>query len=215
MRHLSLISIAAAMFLIGCGAADAEETPGAWQGESPHFSAHGFINGENVEFTISGDDVASGSQVWCEREYLAPRGTDGTFDLTRAHQSVADIVGQTVVHGEDRTFELEIRNDSFNSEALNSAFTVVPRVDGMDPSAGAAWLDWEWHGLDGTDIYEASAQDGKFELKLLTGSPGEGGVVIPAGEGALGGFLSARWSVNESLTVSFTVPCTVSDVEEE
>jgi hypothetical protein len=215
MRHSSLVTLLVPLFVIGCGSSDEEKPPGAWEGTTPHFSAHGFMNGENVDIRITGDDAATGSEVYCGREYVAPRGTDGELDLTRARMSVADIVGNAIVGGEERSFELEIRNHSFGSDQLNLALTVVPRVDGVDPARGAAWLDWEWHGTDGEDIYEASAQDGSFEFKLLTGAPGEDGVVIPAGEGSVGGFVNARWSVNESLTVSFTVPCTVSDVEEE
>jgi hypothetical protein len=89
-------------------------------------------------------------------------------------------------------------------------------VDGVDPPANGVWAEWEWHSADGEqDLYDASAQEGRFTLQLFSGTPSEGGLVIPAGEGSVGGFLNARWSLEDSLTVSFTALCTENDIEEE
>jgi hypothetical protein len=62
-------------------------------------------------------------------------------------------------------------------------------------------------------LLEAAAQEGRFVLGQFTGSPGEGGVVIPEG-GHVGGYAEARWSVTDSLKISFSVLCKQSDVEE-
>jgi len=215
MRSVLLIGFLAPFALIACGDASQDEAPLDWGGTTPHFVARGTINHENAGFDIRGSAASSGDSVWCGREYLAPRKSDGTFDLTRARHDATEIAGNIVVNGQERSFELEIRGHSMQAEKPGAKVKIVPRVDGTPPSADAAWADWEWHSKDGLDLYEGSAQDGTFELRLFSGTPGEGGIVIPSGEGSVGGILNARWSVSESLNISFTATCAETEVEEE
>jgi len=214
MRDAFLFRLLAPFVLIACGAST--DDPGAqWEGATPHFHARGFLNGENLDFATTGDEAASASRVWCGLEYVAPRLGDGTLDLSRARQVTTEIDGYAMINGKERTFEFEMMNHSLQTERTGAKVKIVPRVDGADPPADSMWTDWEWHSEEIADIYEGSAQDGTLELRQFTGTPGPGGVVIPNGDGTVGGLFQARWSVNESLTISFTVRCTDTTVEEE
>jgi hypothetical protein len=173
------------------------------------------LNKEALDFATTGSEAASGSGVWCGIEYIAPRLADGSMDLARARHSTTEIDGFATIKGQVRTFEFEMMNHSLQTDTNGAKVKIVPRVDGAVPPADSMWADWEWHSEEVTDIYEGSAQDGMFELRQFTGTPGAGGVVIPSGSGSVGGFFQARWSVNESLTISFTVPCLETSIEEE
>jgi hypothetical protein len=208
-------SIAATLccVLAGCGVSS-EDPPGeTWLGETPHFSAHGLLNGERIDISIDGDGVADGTHVWCEREYQAPV-IDGELDLSQVKHVDTTITAQVNVAGEERVFELELMKHALQADQPGTGVKIVPRLDDQEPAEDEMWLEWEWSTLDGQDLLESAAQEGTFTLEQFTGTPGEGGVIIPAGEGFVGGYADARWSVDEQLSISFTVLCTENDIEE-
>jgi hypothetical protein len=199
--------------LTGCPS-DSEEGEGGlldgWQGEEPHFVVKGFLDGEDLDFAIKGDE--SGATVWCEREYRAPL-VDGEPDLARAEHVETTIAGTVTIDGEERGFEFELLNHGLNNDEAGTDHTIVPRVDGEEIDEHDLWAEWEWSTIDGDTSYEAAAQEGTFVLKLVSGEPTEDNAVIPDGEGFVGGFVEARWSVDERLTISFNVLCTEHEVE--
>lgn len=196
--------------LMACASESPQAPIGEWRGDEPHFSVHGLLNGEMLDFSIDGD--AQGAQVWCEREYAAPIA-DGETDLSRATHTDTRIDGYVTIAGEERVFEIEFLRHPLQDDEPGTELTVVPRVDEELPGAHELWIEWEWATIEGEPLFEAAAQRGRFVLGEFTGTPGEGGVVVPAGEGLVGGYVEARWSVNESLTVSFTVPCMENSIE--
>jgi len=199
--------------LIACGGDSEHEPAGKWNGERPHFSIQGYLNGEELALSIEGDDVADGTSIWCEREYRAPL-VDGEPDLSQAVHAETTIGGYATVEGEERSFELELLGHALQNDEPGTAVRIVPRVDDMEPESDQMWLEWEWTTIDGEDLLEAAAQEGSFVLHQFSGMPGEGGIVIPEGEGYVGGYAEARWSVDERLSISFTVLCTENEVEE-
>jgi hypothetical protein len=203
----------ASLALVACGADTDDGMTGSWAGEEAHLSVHGLLNGEKIDVSIDGEGAADGSLIWCERGYLAPT-VDGAADLSQAVQSETTISGYATVGGQERFFELELLGNGLQANDPGTEFTIVPRVEDMEPKADEIWLEWEWTTLDGEDLLEAAAQKGTFVLGQFTGTPDEGSVVIPEGDGFVGGYAEARWSVNEELSISFSVPCTVNDVEE-
>jgi hypothetical protein len=202
------------LVLVAC-AATSEEPAAQWEGATPHFHLRGALNKETLDFATTGSEAASGSRVWCTIEYIVPRLADGSMDLARARHNKTEIDGYATIKGQERTFEFELMNHSLQADTTGAKVKIVPRVDGAVPPADSMWADWEWHSEEVADIYEGSAQDGTFELRQFLGTPGAGGVVIPSGSGSVGGFFQARWSINESLTISFTVPCLETSIEEE
>ncbi len=84
----------------------------------------------------------------------------------------------------------------------------------MSPASDEMWLEWEWHETTGATTYEAAAQTGEFVLGEFIGTPGTDGLVIPDGQGQIGGYAYARWSPTDELWISFSAACEVSEVVE-
>lgn len=198
--------------LAACGGDSTADPVGRWLGDQPHLEMHGHLNGEDIAVSMAGVTMADGSAVWCEREYLVPT-VNGAADLAQAMQSVVTVAGYADVAGEERYFELELRSHSLQTDAPDTVVDIVPRDEAHPPHASEMWFEMEWTSLDGEDLLEAAAQEGRFVLGQYTGSPGEGGVVIAEG-GHVGGYAEARWSLSDSLKVSFSVLCMLSEVEE-
>jgi hypothetical protein len=197
-------------FLTACPAEDTESSVAGWQGDEPHFVVKGFLDGEEVDFSI--DDDATGLNVWCEREYGAPL-VDGEPDVARAEHLETTIAGTVMINGEERSFELELLNHALQDEEPGTELNVIPRVDGTEPESDELWVEWEWADVEGETLFEAAAQEGMVVHELASGDTGEDSNVIPDGEGFVGGFIEARWSLDEKLTISFTVLCTEHEVE--
>jgi hypothetical protein len=206
----NLVVLGAAV-MAGCAGEQESGSGLEWRGETPHLLIQGRLNGEDVAIDVNGDGAASGSVAWCAREYEAPVLEDDSLDMARATYTATEITGFATVGGEERTFDLELRDHAMQSGDIGASLSVVPD-DSTDVAADEVRIDWEWH-LGDLDLFEASAQDGRIELELFTGAPGEGGVVIPSGEGSVGGVVEARWGLDESLSVSFTLPCLETEVE--
>jgi hypothetical protein len=201
----------ASCLLFACTADSDPASLDGWMGDEPHFLVQGVLDGEEIDISIDGD--ADGERVWCEREYEVPL-VDGAPDLASAKHIETTIAGSVMIDGEERAFEFELLSHALQDDEPGTELTIVPRVDGADPAADELWLEWEWATVDGDTLYEAAAQDGMLVREQFSGSPGEGGVIIPAGTGFVGGYAEARWSVNEHLKISFSVRCTENEVEE-
>jgi hypothetical protein len=206
-KNLTILGAAA---LVGCASDKEQGSAPVWQGETPHLSIEGRLNGEDIAIEIDGDGAANGTRAWCAREYEAPLREDDSLDLTQATSTATEINGSASIGGEERTFELELRDHALHRDEVGASLAVVP--DDTEVAAGELQIEWEWH-IGDVDLFEASAQDGHVDLELFTGNPGSGGIVIPSGEGSVGGVIEARWSLDESLSVSFTLPCMATEVE--
>jgi len=200
--------------LVACeSSADATEEAARWQGEEPHFTARGLLNGEEIDIRIEGADAEDGSSVWCEREYEVPL-VDGEPDVSMARHIETVVTGFATIGGEDRIFQFELKQHALQDDSAGDHIAIVPRVDEVPPDEDQAWFDWEWQTADEEDLFEASAQEGEVIVGTFSGEPGEGGVIIPEGEGFFGASADVRWSVDERLSISFTVLCTANDIEE-
>jgi hypothetical protein len=192
--------------LSGC---DTEEQAGVpeWLGEDPHFRVIGTVDGESLDIGEGGTiEVTS---LECEREYIAPLDGDGIPDLSQAQFTQMQLMVEVLDGDETRIIELEFKPHDLQSDAIGTEIEIIPRLDTDPPdgSENAMWFEWQWEDQSGNELLEISAQDGLFTLELFTGEPGPGGVVIPSGEGSIGGHLSARWSPTNSIEMSFTAPC--------
>jgi hypothetical protein len=208
--------IVCGLLSIGCGADDAQDPQLTWQGGAAHLMVKGHLNGEDLDVAITGEDAADTATLWCGREYGGPPDANGDPDVTRAKLYKTNIYAQVTIGGEDRRLELELKPHDFQADAVPSTTRIIARVDEESVATDATWLDFEWHTPDGEgDLLETSAQTGTFELELYSGEPGADGLIIPAGEGSIGGRLDAKWSENERLQVSVTAPCTESELDLE
>ncbi len=181
-----------------------------WQGSTPHFAAEGYLDGELLDLEIAGEDAKDVHRLSCEREYEVPI-VDGAPDFSQAVVVEMKIIA--VFDATQRYLELEFKRHATDQDSPGDAVTVVPRVDGIDPAADEMWFEWEWHLLDGEDLYESAAQSGVFELGEFTGTPDSDGI-IPEGEGTFGGYFSGQWSIDETINLSFTAVCDSNKIEE-
>jgi hypothetical protein len=215
LRPVSLV-VCCALFALGCGTEDDAGADVTWQGEAAHLIVKGHLNGEDLDFAITGEDAADTDRVWCGREYAGPPDANGDPDVTKAKLYKTNIYAQVTVGGEDRRLELELKPHDFQSDEVPSTAKIIARVDGESVAADETWLEFEWHTPDGEgDLLETSAQTGTLELELYSGQPGDDGLIIPAGEGSIGLKLDAKWSENERLQVSVTALCTESELDLE
>lgn len=200
----------------GCGGEDAETTSFSWGGTESHLTVKGHLNGEDLDLNVTGEEAEDSAKLWCSREYAGPPDANGEPDITQAKLYKTNIYALVTINGDERQLELEFKPHDFQVDDVPKTISVIPRVDGEVVSGDETWVDFEWHTPDGEgDLLESSAQTGAFELELYSGEPGEDGLMIPEGEGSIGGTLDAQWSEQERLQVSFTALCTENELDLE
>ena len=211
MKTIPLCLTSLLLLLTACDDSTERVGPREWLGAHNHFWAFGSLDGEDVDIEMQ-TDMADPGHVWCEREYVAPDDGEGMPDYGRGQLDEFRIHGLTEVAGEMRGFELEFKREDFQSDPMGTAYAIVPRSETVEPGDDEIWLEWEWKDEMEGDLFEAAAQEGSFMLEAYEGSAGADGLVIPEGEGQLGGFATARWGTIEEISVSFTVDCMASDI---
>ena len=139
------------------------------------------------------------------REFEIPLDADGNPDYA-AGKFVEIKVSAIPVEGGDR-IELELKQHDFSADAAGATVAIVPRDDTVAPASNEMWAEWEWHSAsDDETTFESAAQTGSLVLGVHEGEVDSTGLVLTGG--SVGGFLRARWSQSEEVTISFTVPCT-------
>lgn len=207
-----LASIAAS----GCSGSSSDEF--TYGGDAAHFKVAGTFKGETVDVTMPASAAADTDNLSCSREYEVP-GTEEDPDFANAVYKETQVRALLTVNGVEKRAEIEIKRHDLSATTVGSVVTIIPRVDGEDPSATEAWLDWEWHDSDTNDILnEGTAQDGEFTLRLFSGVEGgsaDMGPIIEEDTGYVGGVIDARWSPTEHLQFSFSALCVKNKLEFE
>lgn len=194
--------------LIACAPEPRYPTVSVWLGAGLHGELRGEIEGERVDVVAQADEVA------CTRQYAVPDPNDpSTYDDGRLESLLISFM--VVSEGIERWYELEFYNHEFDATEIGTVLTVVapPSDDGViGEDEVNVDLGWEWE--DGNDLitYGETATAGSFELRELSGTPGPDGLVIPANDGELGGFLQLELP-DGSVAVSFTATCSAVEVE--
>jgi hypothetical protein len=146
--------------------------------------------------------------------YAVPAGEGDSLDYAQGSIVEVRVQGRGLTDGERRGFTLVLGRHDFTSDEQGTTLDVVPRDELVDPRPGELWVEWRWLGESGAPVFESAAQDGSLALELVSGEPDETGLIIPAGEGAVGGHLVGRWKPGEEVQMSFSAECLVSNVEE-
>lgn len=73
-------------------------------------------------------------------------------------------------------------------------------------------VQWEWEIGSDFVVFEELATSGVLEIHELSGTVGADGLVIPANDGNVGGFIDVELP-SGAVAISFTAPCTVVEVE--
>lgn len=212
---IRMLAIAPAVFAFACTPVVEDGVP-EWLGEEAHFRIVGSIEGEAIDVGSAADGAAlEVVDFYCRREYAAPLDADGLLDHSKAHFDELTLYATVMDGDEERYISLEFKSHDLQSDPIGTSVEVVPRVDGTVPEPTQMWFEWEWLDINGDEVVETAAQTGEFVLELYTGDPDEGGVVIPAGSGSVGGHLYARWSQTDEIELSFSAPCLDTDVDAE
>ncbi len=215
-RSVTTPILAGLVVICGCAPTDDHEALTSWRGDDVHFIANGNIGGDSLEIEHTEGDALESSRLWCEREYIVPLDADGSRDYVSGYLDEFKLGGIFSIAGEERRLELEFKRHDFRLDAPGTTIKIVPRVENQTPANDEFWLEWEWHTVGGESakFFEQSAVTGHFEIQRFSGQPGDDGLVIPSGEGKIGGVVAATWSATETISLSFTVPCTITKIYE-
>jgi hypothetical protein len=207
-RALCIPFFALGVVAAGCGDDEGPRLE-PWTSET-HFQAIGSLDGEDLDILL--DEPAELVGAVCERKYEVPR-VDSVAQYDQGWLVEIQVNLTVTLGDETRLVQVELKRHDFQSDAIGAEIGIVPRIEGTDPGQDAMWLEWEWHALDDTTLFESAAQTGTATLELYTGTPDATGLVISEDHGAVGVVISARWSASEYLDLSFAVPCVESKVE--
>lgn len=205
-----LVLLIPSVFLVACTSDQGSEpaTVDEWLGSDLHGEMRGEIEAERV------DVVAEASEVECKREYAVPDPND-TATFVDGWLEELEVSFLVTIDGTERRYELEFYNHDFNATALGSVLTVVPVVTEDAPIGEDevhVELQWEWEQGNELITYEEVATGGTLELRELSGTPGADGLVVPADDGNFGAFVQLELP-SGSVSVSFTAPCSVVEIE--
>lgn len=193
--------------LVACSTGEPEpQRVTEWRGPELHGEIRGEVQGERVDIVAEADEVA------CKREYeVADPGDPATWG--DGHLKEIEISLLVIVDGVERRYELEFFN--FTDLAVGAELDVVPVVVEDAPiGAGEVHVEVQWEWEIGSDfvVFEELATSGVLEIHELSGTVGADGLVIPANDGNVGGFIDVELP-SGSVAISFTAPCTVVEVE--
>ena len=209
----SLWVACAALLLGGCSGDAAEPAgPSEFLGPTFHLELGGFIDGQTIDVHLDEALAGDAAVAFCQREYWVPDPDDPSTFGDGAMDEI-EVVAFVQIGGEDRRIQFELKQHDFQSDPEGTEVAIVPRSDLLDPEPNEMWLEFEIEDLEANRLFEESALTGTFVVGAREGMPGPDGVVIPAGEGAVGGYFEARWSTTEELRASFYVRCTDLDID--
>jgi hypothetical protein len=198
--------------LSACSDSGGTAGPDEFLGPTFHLEVGGFIDGQTIDIHLDETLAGDAAVAWCQREYWVPDPDDPSTYGEGAMDEI-ELTAFVQIGGEDRRIQLELKQHDFASDPEGTEVTVVPRSDILDPAPDEMWIEFEIEDLEANRLFEQSAVTGTFVVGPVTGTPGPDGVVIPAGEGEVGGWLDARWSTSEELRASFYVRCTSIDID--
>lgn len=213
--NATLVALFTSMTLVACGsspdAGSAEVTQ--WLGEATHLAISGTLQGHTYNVHLEGDKA---SGVYCNRFYTPLPGTQpdaqGGYDTSQVYFVMKELGAVIDVDGTPKEFTISYwRHDV----AAGTDLTVIPRVfysemvsgSGLIPE-GKTWSDVNLFDPGGSNLIglETAAASGTVSMKLNTGVPDEGHVMVPTG-GRTGEFISVSWGPNEALKISATADC--------
>lgn len=217
MKRRTLLCLGALALTTAC-TSDDENRITEWQGAPLHLVIQGTLDGEDLDVDIRGNEAVAAAMLTCELEWVAPPtmpgGVDG--DLSMARHREVKLLAQFEMAGETRYWSMEFKEHDFTGDNAGDTLDIIPRVETMLPGPSEVWVEAEWlDSFDGDEIFEQAASEGFLVTQGLTGTPGADGVVFMDGTSIASGFLEARWSAQEELAISFSIPCTLTDIDVE
>ncbi|MBP7684801.1 MAG: hypothetical protein KBB95_23005 [Deltaproteobacteria bacterium] len=214
-RLVEKTSLCCLLLAAGCGDdSEAPAAPSAWLGDEPHLLVVGTVDGETLHFDLRGEAAASLETLFCERNYLLPDLADETT-WDEGTLEKFEIKWRTTEGGVEREYQLELLAHDFDASTDGAMINVVAYDEGdaaQLPNRIMAALEWEYEE-DGQEVERgAAAASGTFTRGAIVGTP-DVGVVVPDGEGSVGGYLHMVSGDGDVLDVSFTALCGDNDLD--
>jgi hypothetical protein len=203
-----VVSLATSFFAFAaCGGGSSNKAAvDHWLGDTPHLAISGTFQGQTFDVNLQGD-AASG--IFCHRFYCPLVGTQpdasGNYDTSQMYFTMKELGGVIDLEGTPTTFTISYwRHDV----AAGTDLTVIPRTFGTAIPDGETWSDINLFppGADDLTGIESASASGIVSMKLNTGTPDQGGIVIPSG-GRTGEFFAVSWGPTDNLNVSATADC--------
>jgi len=203
----SLVSfLASALAGCGSGSSGGSDSVTGWLGDSPHLAITGSFQGQTFDVHMMGADA---SGVYCHRFYAPLPGTqpdaNGNYDTSQTYFVMKELGGVIDLGGTPTEFTISYwRHDV----AAGTDLQVVPRMFGTSIPDGETWSDINLFPPGGDVLagIESAAASGTVEMKLNSGTPDQGGIVIPSG-GRTGEYIAVTWGPEDHLNVSTTADC--------
>ena len=203
---------------LSCVAQTEDDMVSEWQGAAAHLVLTGTLEGETLDVNLSGAEAQDPMKLYCELEWEGPPLTpDGLEpDLSMVSLGRIKILAEIQVGGETRWVSLEHKEEDFQAAGAGKSFNVVPPSETEEAGPGDMLFEFEYtDALDGEETLEAFPNSGSFELELFEGVQMASSVVFEDGSASVGGFLDVSFSASERLTLSYSAPCLVLEVDVE
>lgn len=186
IRLVTVLTAAVAFF--GCGHAEPprqELQVETWRGERLHVTVRGTLDGDELALQLGEPQLATVPAAWCTREYAVEDVSDRrTWDQGVLGAVELSWPADHAAHGDPADAAEPLRFERPDFTLDRSGVRLPVRVT-LGKAVG----------------------DGTLVLGLLGGPAGEDGLVIPAGQGTLGGAFHVELPGRGELEGSFTVPC--------
>lgn len=204
--RISSIVVVPVILLAGCGSTSSQPKVTHWLGDSTHLAISGSFQSQTFDVDLKD---ATASTVYCNRFYAPLPGTApdaaGNYDTSKVYFVMKELGGVIDLEGTPKEFAISYwRHDV----PAGTDLMVVPRLFGTSIPQGQTWSDINVFtpGTDNLSGIESAAASGTVSMKLNTGTPDQGGILIPSG-GRTGEYISITWGPHDFLNVSSTSDC--------
>jgi hypothetical protein len=189
----------------GDGDGDSSDaTASEWMGSAPHLKMAGTVGGEDLSLDVAEAVAADLGTLYCERNYIVPDLED---ESTWGDGYLQKIEFKFNFFYEDQLaeFQLEVEIEDLPAQEGKS-FTLgsdagVAVTLTVDPD-GASEEQYEEEGATGTVV-----------VGLVSGTPGDDGLLMADATGAFGAYVDVELSDGGSMKGSFTANCGENDLE--
>lgn len=193
----------------------------SWAGPTVHLRAIGMLEGEAIDINIDSQIGENTANLWCEREYQVPTGTNGMPDYSKGHNSEVRFKAPVMIAGQARLLDFGLKRHDTQVDSAGAVVNIVPRDDANPPCSlyncppnGPAWMSLTWRNpANNSVLYKSAATSGTWTLGEFIGTPDATGLYVPPNTGTAGGFASGKWSATEFVTLSVTAHCTINQTD--
>ena len=190
----------------GSNGEDTDDAPKSWLGAEPHVDLVGTVAEQELELVAESSDAADIGTVYCERNYIVP-SLDDESSFADGYLQKVELKFNFFYLDALAEFQIELEADDLPDQVGKTL-----NIGDDQDAAIALGLNVDEDGPN-TQEFEDAASGGTLKLELLSGEPGQDGVIVPSGEGEYGAHLDIELESGGFLQGSFTIKCGDNDLE--